>query len=160
MKNLFKKVSALLMAAIMVLSMCTAVFAETKNTATITVTGAEGAKLEYAQVIKADQKTRTGWNFVDDNVAEAYKTAFGLTDAQAVIEAMTAGNVDASKLGLAQAKAANKVTFADFTDMENSQTTVTAAGVYLVKATEEGFTYNLMSAYVGFGKVIIGEKRI
>lgn len=30
MKNLFKKVSALLMAAIMVLSMCTAVFAETK----------------------------------------------------------------------------------------------------------------------------------
>ena len=33
MKNLFKKVSALLMAAIMVLSMCTAVFAETKNTA-------------------------------------------------------------------------------------------------------------------------------
>lgn len=158
MKNLFKKVSALLMAAIMVLSMCTAVFAETKNTATITVTGAEGAKLEYAQVIKADQKTRTGWNFVDDNVAEAYKTAFGLTDAQAVIEAMTAGNVDASKLGLAQAKAANKVTFADFTDMENSQTTVTAAGVYLVKATEEGFTYNLMSAYVGFGKVIIGEK--
>lgn len=46
MKNLFKKVSALLMAAIMVLSMCTAVFAETKNTATITVTDAEGAKLE------------------------------------------------------------------------------------------------------------------
>ena len=38
MKNLFKKIGALLVAAVMVLSMCTAVFAATKDTATITVT--------------------------------------------------------------------------------------------------------------------------
>ena len=34
MKNLFKKIGALLVAAVMVLSMCTAVFAATKDTAT------------------------------------------------------------------------------------------------------------------------------
>ena len=64
MKNLFKKIGALLVAAVMVLSMCTAVFAETKTSATITVKNADDATLTYAQVIKADQSTKTGWNFV------------------------------------------------------------------------------------------------
>lgn len=45
MKNLFKKIGALLVAAVMVLSMCTAVFAETKTSATITVKNADGATL-------------------------------------------------------------------------------------------------------------------
>lgn len=71
MKNLFKKIGALLVAAVMVLSMCTAVFAATKDTATITVTNAGKATLTYAQVIKADQSTKTGWNFVDNDVASA-----------------------------------------------------------------------------------------
>ena len=152
MKNLFKKIGALLVAAVMVLSMCTAVFAATKDTATITVDGAGKATLTYAQVIKADQSTRTGWNFVDSNVANAYVTAFGVADAQAAIEAMIPKErVDANKLGAAQAAAANYVTFKG---MENPQT-VSAAGVYLVKATEAGYTYNLMSAYIGFGEVTI-----
>lgn len=154
MKNLFKKIGALLMAAIMVLSMCTAVFAATKDTATITVTNAGKATLTYAQVIKADQSTKTGWNFVNTDVASAYVTAFGVADAQAAIEAMIpAERVDANKLGAAQAAAANLETLT-FTKMENPQT-VRAAGVYLVKATEAGYTYNLMSAYIGFGKVTI-----
>ena len=154
MKNLFKKIGALLMAAIMVLSMCTAVFAATKDTATITVTNAGKATLTYAQVIKADQSTKTGWNFVNTDVARAYVTAFGVADAQAAIEAMIpAERVDANKLGAAQAAAANLETLT-FTKMENPQT-VRAAGVYLVKATEAGYTYNLMSAYIGFGKVTI-----
>lgn len=66
MKNLFKKIGALLVAAVMVLSMCTAVFAATKDTATITVmldeqTKLTTADLNYAQVIVADQTTKTGW---------------------------------------------------------------------------------------------------
>lgn len=48
MKNLFKKIGALLVAAVMVLSMCTAVFAETKTSATITVKNADDATLTYA----------------------------------------------------------------------------------------------------------------
>lgn len=154
MKNLFKKIGALLVAAVMVLSMCTAVFAATKDTATITVTNAGKATLTYAQVIKADQSTRTGWNFVDSNVANAYVTAFGVADAQAAIEAMIpAKSVNANKLGAAQANAAGKV---KFVSMANPQT-VNEAGVYLVKATEAGYTYNLMSAYIGFGEVTITE---
>lgn len=137
MKNLFKKIGALLVAAVMVLSMCTAVFAETKTSATITVKNADDATLTYAQVIKADQSTKTGWNFVDDKVAKAYVDAFGVADAQAAIEAMIpANNVDANKLGAAQAKAAGQVN--NFVTMTNPQT-VNAAGVYLIKATEEGY---------------------
>lgn len=150
MKNLFKKIGALLVAAVMVLSMCTAVFAETKTSATITVNKADNATLTYAQVIKADQSTKTGWNFVDANVAQAYITAFGAADAQAAIEAMIpANNVDANKLGAAQANAAGKVRFVTMTNPQ----TVNEAGVYLIKATEAGYTYNLMSAYIGFGEV-------
>lgn len=149
MKNLFKKVSAILMAAIMVLAMASTAFAD-GPTATITVNNADKATLTYAQVIKADQTTRTGWTFVNDDVKNAYIQAYEVTDndAQAAIEALIA-NTDAEKLGKAQALAAGKV---HFVEMSNPQT-VSEAGVYLVKATEEGYTYNIMSAYVGFGEV-------
>lgn len=149
MKNLFKKVSAILMAAIMVLAMASTAFAD-GPTATITVNNADNATLTYAQVIRADQTTRTGWDFVNDDVKNAYIEAYGVADddAQAAIEALIA-NTDAEKLGKAQALAAGKV---HFVEMSNPQT-VSEAGVYLVKATEEGYTYNIMSAYVGFGEV-------
>lgn len=149
MKNLFKKVSAILMAAIMVLAMASTAFAD-GPTATITVNNADNATLTYAQVIRADQTTRTGWAFVNDDVKNAYIEAYGVADddAQAAIEALIA-NTDAEKLGKAQALAAGKVSFVE---MSNPQT-VSEAGVYLVKATEEGYTYNIMSAYVGFGEV-------
>lgn len=149
MKNLFKKIGALLVAAIMVLAMASTAFAD-GPTATITVNNADNATLTYAQVIRADQTTRTGWDFVNDDVKNAYIEAYGVADddAQAAIEALIA-NTDAEKLGKAQALAAGKVSFVE---MSNPQT-VSEAGVYLVKATEEGYTYNIMSAYVGFGEV-------
>ena len=159
MKNLFKKIGALLVAAVMVLAMASTAFAATKNDATITVNNAGNAKLTYAQVIVPDQTTRTGWNFVggaNGAVAQAYKTAYSVADAQAAIEAVIA-NTDASKLGAAQAAAANEVTFGN---MSNPQP-VSTAGVYLIKATEKGYTYNIMAAYVGFGevtKVVDGEQ--
>ena len=149
MKNLFKKIGALLVAAIMVLAMASTAFAD-GPTATITVNNADNATLTYAQVIRADQTTRTGWDFVNDDVKNAYIEAYGVADddAQAAIEALIA-NTDAEKLGKAQALAAGKV---HFVEMNNPQT-VHEAGVYLVKATEVGYTYNIMSAYVGFGEV-------
>lgn len=159
MKNLFKKIGALLVAAVMVLAMASTAFAETKNEATIKVNNAGDATLTYAQVIVPDQTTRTGWNFVggaNGEVAQAYKTAYRVTDAQAAIEAVIA-NKDASKLGAAQATAANKVVFRNMSKPQ----TVSTAGVYLIKATEKGYTYNIMAAYVGFGevtKVVDGEK--
>ena len=149
MKNLFKKIGALLVAAIMVLAMASTAFAD-GPTATITVNNADNATLTYAQVIRADQTTRTGWAFVNDDVKNAYIEAYEVADddAQAAIEALIA-NKDAEKLGKAQALAAGKVSFVK---MSNPQT-VSEAGVYLVKAIEEGYTYNIMSAYVGFGEV-------
>ena len=147
-----KRILSVIMAMVMVLAMSVPTFAETKETATIKVDNADSATLTYAQVIKADQSTRTGWNFVNDNVAQAYINAFGVENAQAAIEAMIpATGVDANKLGAAQANAANSVTFGTMTNPQN----VDAAGVYLVKATEAGYTYNLMSAYIGFGEVTI-----
>lgn len=53
MKNLFKKVSAILIAAIMVLAMASTAFAD-GPTATIKVNNADNATLTYAQVIRAD----------------------------------------------------------------------------------------------------------
>ena len=151
-----RKIFAVLLTLAMVLGMSMTSFAATKDTATITVTNADNATLTYAQVIKADQSTKTGWAFVNDTVAGDYMKAFGVKDAQAAIEAMLpAANVDANKLGAAQANAANHVNFADMTNPQ----TVKAAGVYLVKATEAGYTYNIMSAYIGFGEVTItGEE--
>ena len=151
-----RKLFAVLLTLAMVFGMSMTSFAATKDTATITVNNADKATLTYAQVIKADQSTETGWAFVNTEVANAYKTAFKATDDQAAIKAMLpAAKVDANKLGAAQAKAANHVTF---NAMANPQT-VDAAGVYLVKATEVGYTYNIMSAYIGFGEVTItGEE--
>ena len=151
-----RKIFAVLLTLAMVFGMSMTSFAATKDTATITVNNADKATLTYAQVIKADQSTETGYAFVNTEVANAYKTAFKATDDQAAIKAMLpAANVDANKLGAAQAKAANHVTF---NAMANPQT-VDAAGVYLVKATEVGYTYNIMSAYIGFGEVTItGEE--
>ena len=151
-----RKIFAVLLTLAMVLGMSMTSFAATKDTATIKVNNADKATLTYAQVIKADQSTKTGWAFVNDTVANDYVEAFGVNDAQAAIEAMLpAANVDANKLGAAQSKAANHVTF---NAMANPQT-VNAAGVYLVKATEVGYTYNIMSAYIGFGEVTItGEE--
>lgn len=153
-----RKIFAVLLTLAMVFGMSMTSFAATKDTATITVNNADKATLTYAQVIKADQSTETGWAFVNTEVANAYKTAFKATDDQAAIKAMLpAANVDANKLGAAQAKAANHVTF---NAMANPQT-VDAAGVYLVKATEVGYTYNIMSAYIGFGEVTItGEGNV
>lgn len=88
MKNLFKKIGALLVAAVMVLSMCTAAFAA-DGKIVITVNDENGnllseeATLKYLQVIAPDQTTETGWKFV--NGAEtAYKTAFNVSDDQKV----------------------------------------------------------------------------
>lgn len=82
MKNLFKKIGALLMAAVMVLSMCTAVFADGKeptaaDRATITVNNVEaGLTVTAYQITKAKYQAGKGFlgyekvreDYVIDNV--------------------------------------------------------------------------------------------
>ena len=143
-----KRILSVIMAMVMVLAMSIPTFAATKNTATITVDNAEKATLTYAQVIEPDPTKETGWMFVNDEVAQAYMDAFNVTTAQDAIRALIADN-NAEAKGLAQANAANHVTFET---MANPQT-VTKAGIYLIKATETGYTYNIMAAYIGFAEV-------
>ena len=151
MKKL-NKIFAVLLTLALVFGMGMTTLAARRTEATIKVNHAEKASLTYAQVICPDRTTETGWAFVNADVADAYMEAFGVADSQAAIRAMIpAESVDAAKLGVAQAKAAGAVTFAP---MNNPQT-VTSAGVYLINATEAGYTYNIMSAYIGFGVVTI-----
>ena len=64
-----RKIFAVLLTLAMVLGMSMTSFAATKDTATITVKNADKATLTYAQVIKADQSTKTGWAFVNTILA-------------------------------------------------------------------------------------------
>ena len=165
-----KKVFAVILSLAMVLGMSITSFADTKNSATITVQDANGAPskatLSYAQVIKADQTKETGWAFVSSDVAQEYINALkgaseNFTDQDAINALIQKDNngiytVSTSQLGAAQAAAANVqgLTFTSMLDKNQKKTnsvTVNAAGVYLVKAEEEGFTYNIMAAYIGFG---------
>jgi len=149
-----KKVLALLLAMTMVMGMSMTTFAE-GEIAKIEVEGAaEDAKMTYVQVIEPDRTTTTGWAFCSGAIAQAYMSAFDMTNAQAVIEAMIAdptGNINAAKIGTALSNVAG-INGLVFAEMANPQT-VDSAGVYAIRATEEGYTYNNMAAYIGFGVV-------
>lgn len=76
MKNLFKKIGALLVAAVMVLSMCTAVFADEQETsvaskASLTVQGlvsGETTTVEVYKVVEWDA-ANSSWKLVNDKIA-------------------------------------------------------------------------------------------
>ena len=147
-----RKIFAVLLSLAMVLGMSMTTFADTKDSAEITVTNAEKATLTYLQVIKPDQTTTTGWAFCDEVIANAYTKAFGIDDPQAVIKQMTDnpdGNTD--EIGRALSNVYRDKS-AEFGTMNNPQT-VNSAGVYAIHASEEGYTYNNMAAYIAFAAV-------
>lgn len=155
-----KKVLAMLLAMVMVLGMSVTALAAPEDggeTAKIEVTGVEGetpVQLTYLQIIKPDQTTKTGWAFASSKIEAAYLEGYGNNDAQAVIqELIDARGADGYANSEAIGKALSKVAaLGGFEEMENPQT-VSSAGVYAVKAVQEGYTYNNMAAYVGFGEV-------
>lgn len=168
MKNLFKKIGALLVAAVMVLSMCTAVFAD--GSATITLTNFENAKsLKFMQIIEPDQTQPTGWKFSNSVAENAFKGATGENDAQTILwklilkadpnaasnrelkipEGTTAiSNADIDK-ALSTIKSDSS---AQWSAAENkTKLDVNVAGVYAFDAEEDKYTYKVATAYVGFG---------
>lgn len=166
MKNLLKKIGALLVAAVMVLSMCTAVFAD--GNATIKLTGFNTAdSVEYMQIIQKDESTTSGWAFMN-GAGECFIEALGMTDSadaqQEVIwglikfkdptvvlpTGVTAKTVTAANIDLALSKVAALKGFTVLTDKTKIE--VSEAGIYAIKAEEEGYTYKTATAYVGFGE--------
>lgn len=165
MKNLFKKIGALLVAAVMVLSMCTAVFAD--GNVTITLENFDKAKkVEYMQIIQKDESTISGWKFIN-GAGACFTAALGKTDSAAaqqeviwglikfkdptvvVPTGVTAANVTAANIDLALSKVAALTGFTTLTDKTKIE--VSEAGIYAIKAEEEGYTYKTATAYVGFG---------
>lgn len=168
MKKL-RKILALVMAMAMVLGMSVTSLAATRDSATITVTvpvgETLGATFKYAQVIAPATSTEawTGWDFASDEVAAAYLAAFEkgsdtTANRQAVIEELiaarnsTTGYAQTDKINKALSKVSATSSGVTFDNMLNPQS-VTSAGVYAVTATETGYTYSVMAAYVGFGEV-------
>lgn len=166
MKNLFKKIGALLVAAVMVLSMCTAVFAD--GNATIKLTDFNTAdSVECMQIIQKDESTTSGWAFTN-GAGACFIEALGMTDSadaqQEVIwglikfqdpnvvlpTGVTAKQVTAANIDLALSKVAALTGFTKLTDKTKIE--VSEAGIYAIKAEEEGYTYKTATAYVGFGE--------
>lgn len=166
MKNLFKKIGALLVAAVMVLSMCTAVFAEgsTGPTAKIRIKNAgTNATFDYLQVIVPDTQKETGWAFATPAIAEKYKTAFGEQDDQTIIKKMivlesanTKYEGKVQKATTSQIENALEAVLGDSSIMDTATKaatapiTVTSAGVYAIKGKEAGYAYSAMAAYIAF----------
>lgn len=163
MKNLFKKISALVLTAIMVLSMCTAVFADGPS-ATITVNNLDAkATLHYVQIVKPNVATETGWEFTN-NAATSFKKvdAFkDLSDQQILWRLILLKNPSAknptgasaastAEFQSAMANVENDLTYAPVT---GNKITVTSAGIYAIKATTTdtaNYVYSPMAAYVEF----------
>lgn len=166
MKNLFKKIGALLVAAVMVLSMRTAVFAD--GNATIKLTDFNTAdSVECMLIIQKDESTTSGWAFTN-GAGACFIEALGMTDSadaqQEVIwglikfqdpnvvlpTGVTAKTVTAANIDLALSKVAALKGFTVLTDKTKIE--VSEAGIYAIKAEEEGYTYKTATAYVGFGE--------
>ena len=135
-----KKLLTLMLAVIMMLSMTIISSAEeTGKSATITVTDAEGATLTYAQVIKPDTTTRTGWTIVP-----AYRALFADfgDDDQSQIEGYLATEAESERI--------EKLGSVSTTEVFTNPMTVHEAGLYIINATQEGYDYSPMLAYIGF----------
>lgn len=163
MKNLFKKISALVLTAIMVLSMCTAVFADGPS-ATITVNNLDAkATLHYVQIVKPNVATETGWEFTNNAAASFKKVdAFkDLSDQQILWRLILLKNPSAknptgasaastAEFQSAMAKVEDDLTYAPVT---GNEIPVTSAGIYAIKATTTdtaNYVYSPMAAYVEF----------
>ena len=136
----FKKIICLALAMVMMMAMSTVAFAKE---ATITVNNAENAILTYAQVIVADQTKSSGWEIVS-GYEDAFKNLPDMeneTDTQKLIDAY---------INAKESDRANALSNISTSETFTNGMTVTAAGLYVINATEDGYTYKTMAAYIGF----------
>ena len=153
MKNLFKKLGALLVAAVMVLSMCTAAFAANRE-ATITINNAGKATFSYVQIIRPNPSKTTGWEFTSDAVIAHYVSELKAKDEQDAIAKLIQYKKNNTGITTKQVEDALKAVLSDAnigrTPVTGSSFTVTEAGVYAIKGEEENYSFSPMAAYVAF----------
>ena len=165
MKNLFKKIGALLVAAVMVLSMCTAVFAE--DSATITLNDFSDAdSVKYMQIIEPDSMQPTGWKFSNDVAKGAFTAVTGKEEQDTLWMLILKANPKArNNTELKIPAALKEITNAQIdkalstiktnggnlwkTVTDKNSMTVTSAGVYAFDAEKANYTYKVATAYVG-----------
>lgn len=166
MKNLFKKIGALLVAAVMVLSMCTAVFAE--DSATITLNDFSDAdSVKYMQIIEPDSMQPTGWKFSNDVAKGAFTAVTDKEEQDTLWMLILKANPKArNNTELKIPAALKEITNAQIdkalstiktnggnlwkTVTDKNSMTVTSAGVYAFDAEKANYTYKVATAYVGF----------
>lgn len=167
-----KKVLAMLMASAMIMGTSVTAFAAEQTTITVQNENEEASKasIRALQVIGADQTKVTGWTFLN-GTGSCFTEAFGAADEQQAIwqlivyqykndnkietnvadlpdyvqeySEITAGQIDA-----ALSKVLN--TKSGLFEAKSNPFNVSSAGVYAINASQTGYTYKMMAAYVGF----------
>lgn len=158
-----KKVLAILMASAMIMGTSVTAFAAGENS-TITITNGADSTFKYYQIIVTAPQKETGWDFSNDSVAGAYKTAFGEDDTQTIIQQMInkEDGIDskiAAALANVKALASGEDPVIDLVSVsdDNPDDTdftfeVDNAGVYYIEGAANDYTYSPMAAYVSFGE--------
>lgn len=157
MKKYFKRISALLIAAIMVLGLCTTAFAAGNVTVSLP-SGAEDATIKYGQIIVEDRTSDLGWKFVS-SIETAFVNAYGLAGAHAVISDLISigalentanANVSSGKINSSEALGrALEAVKGIATTQASSTFSLSDIGLYVITAEKEGYTFIPMAAYVG-----------
>lgn len=170
-----RKIFAVLLTLAMVLAMSIPTFAA-GATATITLSGdtlTKDTTIKYVQIVEPDTEVSTlGWKFSNNEIANAFITAFKVNTADEAIQQLiistpdtnaATGTINASsKLGAAleslKALATREDHISTTTDgVPNAITGLNKAGLYLVTAETTGYTYLPMLAYIqdnGLGNLV------
>lgn len=157
-----KRVLAMIMAMAMVMGLSMTVSAADEPT--ITINNAGSGKFTMVQVVEADSKKDTGWDFVDD-YADEFLKAFGYAgedtdiNRQRIIKGMIYAKDDSTASegeeieDFANKYAAALATIAGPLKEEDakpaSRLTVTEAGLYVIQGFEAKYVYSPMAVFVG-----------
>lgn len=151
-----KKVLAVFLTLAMVLGMGLTTFAA-GTSSTIKVGNAEGATIKYVQIVAPDTTSTIGWKFTNDTYADAFKTAYEVTTTDAALEALIAdtnkeepnANAEAGSVHSSTKLGAALTALSKYATNDGAEEfTVNSAGLYLITASKENFSYIPMLAYV------------